>query len=118
MKQIITSPIEQGKLIPKIHHKDKKKEFFIDKEHTKPIMKDKMIKGILYLIGAGPGDPKLITLRGKECIQSADVLIYDYLANPIFLSWANPKAEIIYVGKKGGRDHIQQEEINELILHM
>jgi len=79
-------------------------------------MKDKMIKGILYLIGAGPGDPKLITLRGKECIQSADVLIYDYLANPIFLSWANPKAEIIYVGKKGGTDHIQQEEINELIL--
>ncbi|MEW5800817.1 MAG: uroporphyrinogen-III C-methyltransferase [bacterium] len=77
-------------------------------------MKNK--KGIVYLIGAGPGDPKLITLRGKECIQAADVLIYDYLANPVFLSWAKPEAEILYVGKKGGTPHIQQEEINELIL--
>ena len=73
-------------------------------------------EGILYLIGAGPGDPKLMTLRGRECIQSADVIIYDYLANPIFLTWAKPEAQILYVGKKGGTAHIQQEEINELIL--
>jgi len=77
-------------------------------------MKNK--QGIVYLIGAGPGDPKLITLRGKECIQSSDILIYDYLANPVFLSWAKPEAEIIYVGKKGGTAHILQEEINDLIL--
>lgn len=68
------------------------------------------------MIGAGPGDPQLITLRGKECIQTAEVLIYDYLANPVFLSWARPDAEILYVGKKGGTRHILQEEINELIL--
>ena len=73
-------------------------------------------QGMVYLIGAGPGDPKLITIRGKECIQTADILIYDYLANPVFLSWANPQAEIIYVGKKGGTAHILQEEINDLIL--
>jgi len=73
-------------------------------------------KGIVYLIGAGPGDPNLITLRGKECIQAAEVVIYDYLANPIFLSWAKPEAELLYVGKKGGTQHILQEEINELIL--
>lgn len=79
-------------------------------------MEEKDKRGIVYLIGAGPGDPKLMTLWGKECLQKADVVIYDYLANQIFLSWTRPEAKIYYVGKKGGTAHIQQEEINELIL--
>ncbi|HAR34861.1 MAG TPA: HemD protein, partial [Desulfobacter sp.] len=61
-------------------------------------------RGKVYLIGAGPGDPGLITVKAKECIQSADVVVYDYLASPVLLDYAKKEAEIIYVGKKGG-DH-------------
>ncbi|MEZ5431221.1 MAG: SAM-dependent methyltransferase [Verrucomicrobiales bacterium] len=72
--------------------------------------------GICYLIGAGPGDPGLMTLRGRDCIERADVVIYDYLANPAFLQWARPDAERIYVGKKS-RDHtVPQPGINELLI--
>ncbi len=60
------------------------------------------MKGKVYLIGAGPGDPGLITLRGVRCLQEADVVIYDHLANPRLLSHAKPGAELIYAGKKGG----------------
>lgn len=56
--------------------------------------------GIVYLIGAGPGDHKLITLKGKECIEKADVIVYDYLADAHFLSYTKEGAEIIYAGKK------------------
>lgn len=74
--------------------------------------------GICYLVGAGPGDPGLMTLRGKECIEAADAVVYDYLANPEFLRWAKPGAEKIYVGKKA-RDHaLPQEGINELLVRL
>ena len=72
-------------------------------------------KGKVYLVGAGPGDPGLLTLRAKECIERADVIIYDYLANEAFLAYANDTAELIYVGKKGGSHTKSQEEINRLI---
>ncbi len=72
--------------------------------------------GICYLVGAGPGDPGLMTLRGKECIEQADVIVYDYLSNPAFLQWAKPEAEKIYAGKKS-RDHtIPQGGINQLLI--
>ena len=70
----------------------------------------------VYLVGAGPGDPGLITVKGKECIQKADVLIYDYLAAPTLLRHANTKAEMIYVGKKGGDHTLSQDGINNLIV--
>jgi uroporphyrinogen III methyltransferase / synthase len=70
----------------------------------------------VYLVGAGPGDPGLITVKGKECIQKADVLIYDYLASPTLLRHANTKAEMIYVGKKGGDHTLSQDGINNLIV--
>jgi len=73
-------------------------------------------KGKIYLVGAGPGDPGLLTIKGKECISQADVVIYDYLANPTFLEYAHDKAELIYVGKKGGCHTMSQEEINNLIV--
>ncbi|MBU0991781.1 MAG: uroporphyrinogen-III C-methyltransferase [Proteobacteria bacterium] len=73
-------------------------------------------KGKVYLIGAGPGDPGLITIKGKECIERADVVIYDYLASPALLKYASPKAEVIYVGKKGGDHTLSQEGINALIV--
>ena len=74
------------------------------------------MKAKVYLVGAGPGDPGLITVKGKECIQNADVIIYDYLASPALLSHARKSAELIYVGKKGGDHTLSQDEINALIL--
>ncbi|MGE4556354.1 MAG: uroporphyrinogen-III C-methyltransferase [Desulfovibrionaceae bacterium] len=70
----------------------------------------------VYLIGAGPGDPKLITVRGLECIREADVVVYDYLANPELLKHARADAERLYVGKKGGDHTLSQDKINELII--
>jgi len=74
-------------------------------------------KGKVYLVGAGPGNPDLITIRGKECIQKADVIIYDYLASPFFLKYAPATAELLYVGKKEGRHTLPQPEINDLIIN-
>jgi uroporphyrin-III C-methyltransferase len=72
--------------------------------------------GKVYFVGAGPGDPKLITVKGVECIQSADVIIYDRLANPDLLQYAKPYAEMIYCGKHPNHHSIPQEQINQLIL--
>jgi uroporphyrinogen III methyltransferase/synthase len=72
--------------------------------------------GIVYLVGAGPGDPGLITVKGLECIRKADVVIYDYLASPILLNHAGETAELIYVGKKGGDHTLSQDGINALIV--
>lgn len=73
-------------------------------------------KGTVYLIGAGPGDAGLLTVRGKELLETCDVIVYDYLANDEFLRLARPGAEIIYVGKMGGNHTLAQEEINKLIV--
>ena len=73
-------------------------------------------KGKVYLVGAGPGDPGLLTIKGKECLSRADVIIYDYLANRAFLEYAKDDAELIYVGKKGGSHTMSQEEISSLIV--
>ena len=75
----------------------------------------KIMKGKVYLVGAGPGDPGLITVKGLDCIEKADVIIYDYLASPTLLKHASPDAEIIYVGKKGGEHTLPQDDINVLI---
>src|SRR5436309_2867745 len=76
----------------------------------------KMSVGKVYLVGAGPGDLGLVTLRAKECIERADVIVYDHLANPEMLSWAREEAEIIYAGKKAGDHPLSQEEINKLLV--
>ena len=75
-----------------------------------------MTQGKVYIIGAGPGDPGLITLKAIECIKEADVVVYDYLANKRFLEYAGERAEIIYVGKVGGAHTLPQEQINKLII--
>jgi uroporphyrinogen III methyltransferase/synthase len=71
--------------------------------------------GKVYLVGAGPGDPGLITLKGLKVLEKADTVIYDYLANPELLSYCREDAELIYVGKKGGSHTLSQEEINKLL---
>src|SRR6202045_96252 len=72
--------------------------------------------GKVYLVGAGPGDLGLVTLRAKECIEQADVIVYDHLANPEMLGWAREDAEIIYAGKEAGKHAPKQDEINALLI--
>ncbi len=72
--------------------------------------------GYVYLIGAGPGDPGLITIKGKECLTRADVVLYDYLANDRLLTYARKDAELIYSGKVGGAHNREQQQINELLV--
>ncbi len=69
-------------------------------------------RGFVYLVGAGPGDPRLITLRGVECLRRADVVLYDYLANPRVVEHAPASAERVCVGKHGRSRIWTQEEIN------
>ncbi|MBW1916886.1 MAG: uroporphyrinogen-III C-methyltransferase [Deltaproteobacteria bacterium] len=73
-------------------------------------------KGIVYLVGAGPGDPGLVTRRGLEVLQQADCVVYDYLANEGLLAAAPVEAEIIFVGKRGGDHTRSQNEINQLLV--
>jgi uroporphyrinogen III methyltransferase/synthase len=75
-----------------------------------------MKKGRVFLIGAGPGDPGLITIKGLACLKKADVVVYDYLANEDLLKAGREGAERIYVGKKGEDHTFSQEEINALIV--
>ncbi|MBI2864506.1 MAG: uroporphyrinogen-III C-methyltransferase [Chloroflexi bacterium] len=73
-------------------------------------------KGIVYLVGAGPGDPGLITVKGLECIRKADVLVYDRLASPDLLKEARPDAERVFVGKASSHHTLTQDQINRLIV--
>jgi len=72
--------------------------------------------GKVFLIGAGPGDPGLLTIKAKECIEAADIVVYDYLASPLLLKYAKREAEVIYVGKKGGDHTLSQDKINLLLI--
>jgi len=76
-----------------------------------------MNPGIVYLVGAGPGDPGLLTLRGRECLRRADVVLYDYLANPELLVHTRAGVEKIFAGKHGQGPHVlSQAAINDLLI--
>ncbi len=75
-----------------------------------------MSQGKVYLVGAGPGDPGLITRRGLECLRKADVVVYDRLIDDSLLDEAPPQAEKIYVGKNSGHHSLPQSEINNLLV--
>lgn len=69
----------------------------------------------MYIVGAGPGDPDLLTIKGLKAIEQADVILYDRLVNEELLAYAPEKAELIYCGKSPGNHLIRQEQINELL---
>jgi len=70
----------------------------------------------VFLIGAGPGDPGLLTIKGRDALAAADVVVYDALANDSLLSYARPDAEKIYVGKVAGNHALPQDQINALLV--
>lgn len=76
-----------------------------------------MEPGKVYLVGAGPGDPKLLTVYGLECIQKSDVIAYDRLVNPKLLEYAKDSAELIFCGKSPGKHHLIQDEIHTLLVN-
>jgi uroporphyrinogen III methyltransferase/synthase len=75
-----------------------------------------MAKGRVYLIGAGPGDPGLLTLKGRDSLAKADVVVYDALVNLQLLDWVKPGAAKIYVGKRGHQHAKEQNEINDILI--
>jgi len=75
-------------------------------------------RGKVYLVGAGPGDPGLFTLKGAECLSRADAVVYDHLISNLILDHASTAADKIYVGKKGGSHHVEQDDINRLLVEL
>ncbi len=73
-------------------------------------------RGKVYLVGAGPGDPRLITLKGLDCLRAADVVIYDRLISPLLLEEASSHARRVFVGKEPGCHSMKQEQINALLI--
>jgi len=74
------------------------------------------MKGKVYLVGAGPGDIGLLTVKGMRCLQKAEVVIYDFHLNAQVLNYINQKAEFIYAGKRGGHHSMTQDEINTILV--
>jgi uroporphyrinogen III methyltransferase / synthase len=76
----------------------------------------KASSGLCILAGAGPGDLGLVTLKAKEAVEQAQVVVYDYLCNPAILKWVPSDAEIVFAGKRAGQHTMTQEEINRLLV--
>ncbi len=79
-------------------------------------LKDTQPLGKVYLVGAGPGDPGLMTVKAKALIECADVVVFDALVSEPILNWISPQAERIYAGKRRGRHSLSQMEITQLLL--
>ena len=73
-------------------------------------------RGKVYLVGAGPGDPELLTLKALRCLRVADIVVYDALVSPSLLQEASRQAKLVFVGKKRGRHILKQEHINALLI--
>lgn len=79
-------------------------------------MHERASSGKVYLVGAGPADPDLITVKGLRCLRTADIVVYDSLVSPQLLEEVRPQAECVYVGKRPGRHCMKQEQINALLI--
>lgn len=85
---------------------------------TPPVDRASTKMGMVYLVGAGPGDPRLLTLRGQAVLAQADVVVYDRLIHPGLLSWARKTAQMVYVGKEPGVNRWPQDAINALLVNL
>lgn len=72
--------------------------------------------GKVYIVGAGPGDPELITVKGKRAIEEADIIFYDRLINNQLLAYAKPETELVFCGKKPNYHAVRQETLNQLLV--
>ncbi|RMD57958.1 MAG: uroporphyrinogen-III C-methyltransferase, partial [Nitrospirae bacterium] len=77
---------------------------------------DEIVSGKVYIVGAGPGDIGLMTIKGLDCISTSDVIVYDFHINAQLLNYARDDAELIYAGKRGGYHAMTQEEINNVLI--
>lgn len=77
-----------------------------------------MRNGMVVLVGAGPGDPGLITVKGLSCLKACDAVVYDSLSSEQLLAAARPDCRKVYVGKRAGRHSMKQEEINRLLVEL
>lgn len=78
----------------------------------------KLLAGWVWLCGAGPGDPGLLTLHGLNALQQANVIVYDALVQKAILEWANPDCELIYAGKRGGKPSAKQQDISLTLVEL
>ena len=85
-------------------------------QDARPTEEEKKSLGKVYLVGAGPGDPGLMTLKGKALLECADVVVFDALVSPPILTMINPQAEKLHAGKRRGRHSLVQDEITELLI--
>jgi Tetrapyrrole (Corrin/Porphyrin) Methylases len=88
----------------------------MNREDTKGVREGQKSLGKVYLVGGGPGDPGLMTLKGKGLLECADVVVYDALISPAILAMINPQAEKIDAGKRKGRHSLLQEETTQLLI--
>jgi uroporphyrinogen III methyltransferase/synthase len=79
-------------------------------------IRERIMKGKVYLVGAGPGDVGLLTVKGLKCLKRADVVVYDFHLNAQVLNYINHGAEFIYAGKRGGHHTLHQDEINNILI--
>jgi uroporphyrin-III C-methyltransferase len=79
-------------------------------------MSKQHVNGKVYLVGAGPGDPGLLTVRAAQLLGRADAVVHDRLVHPEVLKYARPRARLLFVGKEGGGESVGQEEINALLI--
>src|ERR1700733_15418097 len=75
-----------------------------------------MSPGIVYLVGAGPGDPGLLTLKGKQILERSDCIVYDFLVNKDLLNLARAEAEKVAVGRRGETGRMRQSQVNQLLV--
>jgi uroporphyrinogen III methyltransferase/synthase len=75
-------------------------------------------RGIVYLVGAGPGDPELLTLKARRLLEEAEVVVYDHLVSPKTLAGVRPGSELVFAGKKGGSFGCRQEDIDALLVRL
>lgn len=112
----ISDPVKRVRILKERARKEFQQLTEVDEDGYKNSSPGHLTKGKVYLVGAGPGDPGLITVKGLNSIENADVIFYDALIHDDLLRHARNQAELIYVGKTPGNHHYDQETINQMLI--